>query len=828
MSTIKMLTPAELLAMAAAAKKAAAQNPMQAALTSYAQGANIVPPTPAVGTGEWSADAIAAAIAALKGAPASVPVASASVPAATAAIPAPAYTAPAYTAPTYKPINVPAPAYKAPDTTAPAYTAPVYAPVATPTPSYTNPAGGPLMDAANAAFAEYQKSATAAANTELDAQMAQANSIINNGGTWKALQPIADRQMQDSMAALMQISVVAKANVAASKAALDTQEAADYQEVIDVLDKNLDGARKRTTEDMNGRGLFFSTVLDSVMGEVEAASATEKGHAAAQSKARYAKIASDMAVMTGNIDIEVLKGNASAISQYTAQMLQVVAQDEQTKQEMAALVAKLSVQKSGVIDAVAAQVFATGQQMQATAFGQQSQLNTDAANAANTLFSQQSQNSQMGFNQQVQQNSDAANAAITKYSQQVQTNLDAANAQAQAFNQAGQLSTMEFNQQVQRNNDAANAAIAKFSQDQQLYANKTNEANTAFSQQAQLRGEATDASNTAFTQNLQTNAASADATARAQQEFVSSIGQYAGDYQAAINALDPNDPLYTFKAGMLGADRQAKLIGVAEQDKTNFLATITQYAMDFQAQINKVANDGNTSNDWQLPYLKIAKMQKVSDQLVAQAAVDADAAKAKALELYQSKQLDLQWFNATTQRINAAGSATGTTKAYAPSTAKTGTAKTPPNVWTHAAALSFKLAYDKVVNMPVGTTVTAAIAADPDIVNSDSINLQVGDVWTEESKAAYIASNKGLYDSAVNSLNIADPLLGLNPNNTQLHPALKAVLQGMINQGIPTTMENLKSSIYEGYYAPSKVGGYGNSGGAEYDFLMAEYNKLPH
>jgi len=836
--SVKLLTSAELLAMAAAAKKAAAQSPIKTALNTYAQGAGIVNPTPTVGTGEWSAEALNAAVAALGGTPVSVPAATTTPVIA----PAPAYEAPAYTAPAYTPINVAPPAYKAPDTTAPAYTAPAYKDVAIPTPAYTNPAGGPLMDAANAAFAEYQKSATGAANNELDAQMAQANSIINSGGTWKALQPIADKQMQDSMAALMQISVVAKANVEASKAALDTQEAADYQEIIDVLDKNLDGARKRTTEDMNGRGLFFSTVLDSVMGQVEAASTTEKGHAAAQSKARYAKIASDMAVMTGNIDIEVLKGNASAVAQYTAQMLQVVAQDEQTKQEMAALVAKLSVQKMGVIDAVAAQVFATGQQMQATAFGQQSQLNADAANAANTKFSQQTQLSEQAFNQQAQQNTDAMNAAITKFSQQAQINLDAANAQATAFNQQGQLSDRAFNQQVQQNADAANAAVAKFSQQEQVKLDAANAQITTFNQQAQLRGEAanatqqayankTEAANTAFTQNLQTNAASNDATAAAQQQFVNTMGQYAGDYQAAINNLDPSDPLYTFKSGMLAADRQTKLVGVAAQTKTDFLNTINQYAIDFQAQINKVANDGNTTNDWQLPYLKIAKMQKVSDQLVAQAEYDATKAKADALVAYQNKQLDLQWFNATTQRINASGSASGTSKAYAlsggggagGSGGAGGTAKAAPNVWTHPAALAFKLAYDKVVNMPVGTTVDASIAQDPNIVGS-GVTLNIGDTWTEQSKAAYIAANKGLYDSAMNALNVSDIW---SPNNPKFSPPFKAMLQGMINQGIQINEANIGSQILAQADEPSgKPGLSGQTGGAmgaEYDALMAEF-----
>jgi len=656
-----------------------------------------------------------------------------------------------------------------------AYTAPVYTPVAIPTPAYTNPSGGPIMDTAKADFAGYQQSATKAAQNTLDAQTAQQQSLIDSGGIWATLQPIADKQMQDSMAALMQISTVAKANVEASRAALNAQDAADYAEVVDTLDKAVIASRQQSTEVMNQRGMFFSTVLDSVMGKVNAAYTTQKGQAAQQDKARLAKIASDMAVLSGNIDIETIKGNASAVAQYTAQMLQVVTQDAQTKQTAQALLASLKVQQAGILDTVAAQVFGTGQQMKATAFGQQSQLNADAANAAATLFSQQSQNSQMGFNQQVQQNADAAN-----------------------------------------------------------------QANTAFSQQAQLRGEATDASNTAFTQNLQTNAATADATARAQQQFVSTIGQYSGDYQAAINALDPNDPEYAFKSGMLQSDRQAKIVGVADQARKDFLDTINQYAGDFQAQINKVANDGSTSNDWQLAYLKIGKMQKVSDQLVAEAEYDAAKAKADALALYQSNQLDLQWFNATTSRISASGSATGTSKAYAPSSgggsggggsggggskSGGGTVKAPPSAWTQTQARSFKAAYETVQNMVVGTIISETQAQDPNLVGG-GVNLVAGTGWTQEQKDAYLSSNKRLYESAMNAINVSDLW---NPNNPKFSPMFRSMLQQMINQGIQINEGNINLQILaqadEPSGRPGLSGATGGSLGADADYLMEEFNR---
>jgi hypothetical protein len=243
----------------------------------------------------------------------------------------------------------------------------------------------PVADA-NQRFANYQKAATGAANNDIDAQMAYANSIINSGGIWKTLQPIAQQQMQDSIAALEKTSAIAKANVESARTALNAQEAADYQEVIKTIDDNLTASRQRTTEEMNQRGLFFSTVLDSVMGRVEAASATQRGNAAGQDKARLAKIASDMAVMSGNIDIETIKGNAAAVAEYTAQMLQVVAQDEKTKQEMEAVVAKLKVQKAGVFDAVAAQVFPMSEQMRSAAIQEGYNAQDRATAATNNDF----------------------------------------------------------------------------------------------------------------------------------------------------------------------------------------------------------------------------------------------------------------------------------------------------------------------------------------------------------------------------------------------------------------------------------------------------------
>jgi hypothetical protein len=242
--------------------------------------------------------------------------------------------------------------------------------------------------ASNKRFEDYKANAITAATSANSAEMAYANSIINSGGTWAVLQPIADKQMQESMASLMQISSVAKANVEASRAALNEQEAADYSEVIDTIDKGIIASRQRTKEDMNQRGMFFSTVLDSVMGQVEAAGVTQRGQAAAQHKARRAKIASDMAIMSGNIDIETIKGKAASVSQYMMQMLQVVAQDTQTKDEMTAILAKLEAQKEGIPAAIAVQIFPAQEDMM-IARGEAKKAAAEQENYARTRTAEQ-------------------------------------------------------------------------------------------------------------------------------------------------------------------------------------------------------------------------------------------------------------------------------------------------------------------------------------------------------------------------------------------------------------------------------------------------------
>ena len=57
-------------------------------------------------------------------------------------------------------------------------------------------------------------------------------------------------------------------------------------------------------------------------------------------------------------------------------------------------------------------------------------------------------------------------------------------------------------------------------------------------------------------------------------------------------------------------ERQKAAEDAARQE---WLTTIGRYADDYQAQINAVQNDGDPSNDWQIPYLQAARQNKISD-----------------------------------------------------------------------------------------------------------------------------------------------------------------------------------------------------------------------
>ncbi len=70
--------------------------------------------------------------------------------------------------------------------------------------------------------------------------------------------------------------------------------------------------------------------------------------------------------------------------------------------------------------------------------------------------------------------------------------------------------------------------------------------------------------------------------------------------------------------------RQATAKADHETEVTEYVNTIGQYYNDFGAEIKKIANDGDTSNDWKLPYLKAARQEK-RNTMAAQKIADKNA-----------------------------------------------------------------------------------------------------------------------------------------------------------------------------------------------------------
>jgi hypothetical protein len=76
----------------------------------------------------------------------------------------------------------------------------------------------------------------------------------------------------------------------------------------------------------------------------------------------------------------------------------------------------------------------------------------------------------------------------------------------------------------------------------------------------------------------------------------------------------------------------------AANERTNYQNTVGQFYNDYQAEINRVQNDGDPSNDWQISILAAARQQKIRELEEIKKAES--AATAKAEESQKQKQVD--------------------------------------------------------------------------------------------------------------------------------------------------------------------------------------------
>jgi hypothetical protein len=81
--------------------------------------------------------------------------------------------------------------------------------------------------------------------------------------------------------------------------------------------------------------------------------------------------------------------------------------------------------------------------------------------------------------------------------------------------------------------------------------------------------------------------------------------------------------------------------GIQDKEHQQWLDTIGRFSDNYQAEINRVMNDNDLSNDWQVPYLQAARQQKIQQQQAEEAAQAAAASEAQkqqykdALELWK-------------------------------------------------------------------------------------------------------------------------------------------------------------------------------------------------
>jgi hypothetical protein len=165
------------------------------------------------------------------------------------------------------------------------------------------------------------------------------------------------------------------------------------------------------------------------------------------------------------------------------------------------------------------------------------------------------------------------------------------------------------------------------------------------------------------------------------QEFNSTVipglisNEQAKRQNTMSNIFDKLQALQGFKK-----DAQAE----TDRARQEWLGTIGQFGQDYTAEMNRVRDDGDTSNDWQLGYLQAARQDKLAGMGTAQAKADKDAydnameawkvsgkASAEVAKILgvpvgaKTADYEISSTNANTSRINAnksGGSGTGSDK----------------------------------------------------------------------------------------------------------------------------------------------------------------------
>jgi hypothetical protein len=109
------------------------------------------------------------------------------------------------------------------------------------------------------------------------------------------------------------------------------------------------------------------------------------------------------------------------------------------------------------------------------------------------------------------------------------------------------------------------------------------------------------------------------------QQYNSESGRYQADvnrYTSDYNVGRQQDQDY-----YNNINRQLDLLNnqynYQNNEQQKIIETLGAYSNDYQAQINALQNDGDTSNDWQIPYLNILRNNKITGQQQSQAQAEA-------------------------------------------------------------------------------------------------------------------------------------------------------------------------------------------------------------
>jgi hypothetical protein len=99
------------------------------------------------------------------------------------------------------------------------------------------------------------------------------------------------------------------------------------------------------------------------------------------------------------------------------------------------------------------------------------------------------------------------------------------------------------------------------------------------------------------------------------QNYNSGIVSSSADIEAQLlrNKLEENQRMADIERDNTRYKEDVERSAAADE-RNKFISTLSRFAANYQAEINKVKNDGDTSNDWQIPILEAARQEKISSQ----------------------------------------------------------------------------------------------------------------------------------------------------------------------------------------------------------------------